>query len=59
MLDRYPCGVTGHVALPKISILIVDQLRDSAIWMSAARSVYRRMDSSLIARNLATGGLEL
>jgi hypothetical protein len=59
MLDRYPCGVTGHVALPKISILIVGQLRALAIWISAARSVYRTMDSPLISRNLATAGLAL
>ena len=31
------------------TILIVGQLRALAIWMSAARSVYRRMESSLIS----------
>ena len=35
------------------TILIVGQLRALAIWMSAAKSVYRRMDSSLISRKLA------
>jgi hypothetical protein len=41
------------------TIRIVGQLRALAIWMSAARSVYRRIDSSLISRNLATVGLAL
>jgi len=52
-LDRYLHGVTSHVAHPSRSILIVDHPRALAIWMSAARSVYRRMESSLISRNLA------